>query len=187
MVRLIWLSSKAWFWYSISTEKIFASTVYDIQQSSTIQLNHVTFIRNKMNRLLWISSNSSAIIQTNTFAENNFSWRVYEIQESSTIQLNHIKFIRNKMMHLLWVSSNSRAIIQNNTLAENNISSTLCYISGSCIVKLINNRLIVNSLDRMFYAYSSYLGINAIFVENNTFSKLISAFECNVNFDSMKI
>ena len=90
-------------------------------------------------------------------------------------------------MRLLWISSNSRAIIQKNTFAENDISSTLFYISGSCIVKLINNRMIRNSFEQMFLAYSSYLGINAIFVENDTLSELISAFGCNVSFDSMKI
>ena len=39
----------------------------------------------------------------------------------------------------------------------------------------------------MFFAHSSYLEIYVILIENNTFSQLISAFECIVSFDSMKI
>ena len=183
---LISSNSRAIIQNNTLTENNISSAVYYIKDNSTIQLSYVKFVRNKIIALLWIYSSSSAIIQNNTLTEN-VSWAVYYIQENSTIQLNHVKFVRNKIIGLLWIYSTSSAIIQYNTLTENNISSTLRYISGSCIVKLINDRLIGNSLDRMFYAYSSYLEINAIFVENNTFSKLILAFECNVNFHSMKI
>ena len=51
-----------------------------------------------MVHLLWIYSDSSAIIQNNTFAENNISGTVYDLLESSTIQLDHVTFIRNKMI-----------------------------------------------------------------------------------------
>ena len=39
----------------------------------------------------------------------------------------------------------------------------------------------------MYFSHSSYLKIDAIFIENNTLSQLISVFECIVSFDSMKI
>ena len=163
-------------------------TVYPIFGISTIELNNVAFIRNKlMHKFLQVKSHSHAIIQNNTLTENNFSSTVFDIEDNSIMQLNHVTFIRNSMMGLLRIYSNSSAIIQNNTLTENSISFALCYISGSCIVKLFNNRMVGNSLERMFFAHSSYLEIDAIFIENNKLSQLISAFECNVSFDSMKI
>ena len=189
--------------------------VYDIRESSTIQLNHVVFIRNKLKswELFYISSNSSAIIQNNTLLENDISWRVYDIRESSTIQLNHVVFTRNKLKRsLLFISSNSSAIIQNNTLLENNFSqavyeiqkistiqlinvafiqntllSNLLYMLSSSCAKLVNNRITGNSLDQIFFAHSSYLEINTTVVKNNKFSQLIRVFECNVSFESMNI
>ena len=103
----------------------FSVPVYYIFESSTIQLNHVTFIRNKMMSLLSIYSNSSAIIQNNTLTENDFSWSVFYSRKNSTVQLNHVTFIHNKMNCLLWIDSNSSAIIQNNTLTENVMESIL--------------------------------------------------------------
>ena len=154
---------------------------------SYICVENMTLSENKMKWFLSIYSNSSVIIQNTTLTENSFSYEVYGIGNSSTIELNHVTFIRNKMKRLLSIYSNSHAIIQNNTLTENNISFTLCYISRSCIVKLVNNRMVGNRLEQMFFAHSSYLEIDAIFIESNTFSQLISAFECNVSFNSMKI
>ena len=62
------------------------STVYSIDRSSTIQLNHAVFIRNKLTGLLLvIRSNSSSIIQNNTLIENNVSMEVYKIIDGSTI------------------------------------------------------------------------------------------------------
>ena len=196
-------------------ENDISGRVYDIRESSTIQLNHVVFIRNKLKswELFYISSNSSAIIQNNTLLENDISWRVYDIRESSTIQLNHVVFTRNKLKRsLLFISSNSSAIIQNNTLLENNFSqavyeirkistiqlinvafiqntllSNLLYMLSSSCAKLVNNRITGNSLDQIFFAHSSYLEINTTFVKNNKFSQLIKVFECNVSFESMKI
>ena len=169
------------------TENKVSSTVYYIEESSTIQLNHVTFIRNNLEELLWIDINSSSIIENDTLTGNDISLTVYYIRESSTIQLNHVTFIRNKIIQLLGIYSNSSALIQNNTLTENDISSTLCDISGSCNVKLINDRMVGNSLEHMFFGHSSYLETDGIFIENNTLSQLISTFECNVSFDLMKI
>ena len=62
-----------------------SGTVCYIQTSSTLQLNHVGFTRNKLAGLLWIDSNSSVIIQNNALIENKFSWGVYFILTSSTI------------------------------------------------------------------------------------------------------
>ena len=189
--------------------------VYDIQDSSIIQLNHVAFTRNKlMDQFLCINSNSSAIIQNNTLLENNVSRKVNDIMDSSTIQLNHVAFTRNKLMYrFLFTSSNSNAIIHNSTLLENKfsytgsvihiqISSTIQFVNVAFIrnallsnllyiiwssAKVINNRIIGNSLDQMFHAFLSSLEIDTIFIKNNTFSQLIRVLECNVSFDSMKI
>ena len=72
---------------------------YNVVENSTIQLNHVAFIRNKLpSLLLMIRSNSSAIIRNNTtMIENNVSCAVYEIRDNSTIQLNRVEFTRNKL------------------------------------------------------------------------------------------
>ena len=159
--------------------------LYHLLERSTMQLNNVTFTRNKLRwRLLEIELNSSAIIQNNPLLENNFSSTLYYLQESSTIQLNHgafIPFIRNKLMrHSLFIILNSNAIIQNNILLENNFSETVYDIQNSSTIqfiivafirnallsklldlfwssgKLINNTIIGNSLDHMFFAFLSW-------------------------------
>ena len=94
--------------------------------------------------------------------ENDFSDTAYNIGESS-IQLINVAFIRNALL------------------------SNLLYMLSSSSAKLINNRIIGNTLHQMFFAHSSYLGIDTIFIKNNTFSELPRVAECNVNFESMKI
>ena len=80
--------------------------VYKIIDGSTIQLNHVAFIRNKsLSSLLLIRSNSSAIIQNNTLIENNVSWAVYDIGQSSAIQLNQVTFIRKYVTEFVTLDS----------------------------------------------------------------------------------
>ena len=214
--KLCWIrsNSRAIIQNNTLIENNFSSTVYDIKRSSTIQLNYVAFTRNNLvHNLLRTWPNSSAIIQDNTLIDNTFSRTVYHIDKSSTIQLNHVDFIRNKLKNwLLSIESNSRAIIQNNTLIKNSFSWTaydikesstinltnVAFIQNSllgnllnmvsnCSAKLVNNRMVENSLERMFLAQSSYLGIDRIFIMNNTLSELIKAVECKVSFESMKI
>ena len=116
-------------------ENNFSSTLYYLQESSTIQHNHgafIPFIRNKLMRhSLFIILNSNAIIQNNILLENIFSETVFDIQNSSTIQFIIVAFIRNaflpKLLDLFWSSG-----------------------------KLINNRIIGNSFDHMFYAFLSW-------------------------------
>ena len=81
------------------------STVYHISGNSTIQLNNVVFIRNKlMDKFLRIKSNSSAIIQNNTLTENKFSWSVFDIENNSIMHLKNVIFTKNKLMGaLLWL------------------------------------------------------------------------------------
>ena len=80
--------------------------VYKIIDGSTIQRNHVAFIRNKsLSSLLLIRSNSSAIIQNNTLIENNVSWAVYDIGQSSAIQLNQVTFIRKYVTEFVTLDS----------------------------------------------------------------------------------
>ena len=196
------------------TENHFLGVVYGILKNSVIQLNNVTFTRNKLKaRLLILFSNSTAIIQNNTLMENYVLWTVYSLW-NSTIQLNDVRFIRNKLMeNLLRMTSNSSAIIQSNTLTENNIfwqvyylsktstiqlndvaftsnmlTENLLYMVLNCRAKLINNKLVGNNnLGEMFLAHSSYLKIDRILIENNTLSQLILVESCNVSLDSMKI
>ena len=196
------------------TENHFLGVVYGILKNSVIQLNNVTFTRNKLKtRLLILFSNSTAIIQNNTLMENYVVWTVYSLW-NSTIQLNDVRFIRNKLMeNLLRMTSNSSAIIQSNTLTENNIfwqvyylsktstiqlndvaftsnmlTENLLYMVLNCRAKLINNKLVGNNnLGEMFLAHSSYLKIDRILIENNTLSQLILVESCNVSLDSMKI
>ena len=195
------------------TGNIFSRTVYDIKKGSTIQLNQVAFIRNKLDWLLRIWSNSRAIIQNNTLSENNVSHTVYDIKESSTIQLSQVTFTQNKLKSgLLLSESNSTAIIQNNTLIGNRFSrnvydikdsstiqlmnvafiqnylqENLLNMVSSCSAKLINNSVVANSLVRMFFAQSSYLGIDRILIKNNTFFQLIRIVECKFSSESMNI
>ena len=71
---------------STLTESDFSEPVYHIEESSTIQLKDVVFIRNKFGSwLLWIRLNFSAIIQTNTMTENNFPFAAYNVIKNSTI------------------------------------------------------------------------------------------------------
>ena len=188
--------------------------VYSIWDNSSIKLNHVAFTRNKLERyLLVITSNSSAIIHNNTMIENNVSWLVYYIWKNSSIKLNHVAFTRNKFEgYLLVLEWNSSAIIQNNKLTENNIQfpayfviknskiqlMNLTFIQNrlnknfldmvwSSSAKLINNRIVGNSLLRMFFAQSSFLEIDTIFIKNNTLSQLIRILACKFSFELMKI
>ena len=188
--------------------------VYSIWDNSSIKFNHVAFTRNKLERyLLVITSNSSAIIHNNTMIENNVSWLVYYIWKNSSIKLNHVAFTRNKFEgYLLVLEWNSSAIIQNNKLTENNIQfpayfviknskiqlMNLTFIQNrlnenfldmvwSSSAKLINNRIVGNSLLRMFFAQSSFLEIDTIFIKNNTLSQLIRILACKFSFELMKI
>ena len=144
-------------------ENTVSQDVYIVLESSTIQLNHIAFTRNKLRTLLAIQGNSSAIIQSNTLLENNISASVYHIEKSSTIQLIYVILIRNILL------------------------SDLLYMISRSSAKLINNRIIGNSLHQMFFAHLSYFEIDTIFIKNNTFSQLIRVVECNVSFESMKI
>ena len=91
--------------------------MYDID-GKTIQLNHVAFIPNKLgHKLLWIRSNSSAIIQNNTLIENSVLRTVYDIEKKRIIQVKNVAFIRNKLKSgLLSMESNSSAIMRNSTM-----------------------------------------------------------------------
>ena len=146
------------------TGNIFSRTVYDIKKSSNIQLNHVAFTRNKLDRLLWIRSNSRAIIKNNTLIENDFTLTVYDIL-SSTIQLNQVAFTRNKLDGLLWIRSNSSAIIKGNTLIENDFSCEVVYqIEESSTIQLNQAAFIRNKLDKLFWIWSNSSAI----IKNNT-------------------
>ena len=112
--------------------------MYKKEGSSTIQLNHVAFIRNKLpSSLLVIRSNSNAIVHNKALIENNLSWALYDTGQSSTILPNHVKYTRNKLgSWLLWIWSSSRAVIQNNTLIENNVSWAIYRIDNSSTIQL---------------------------------------------------
>ena len=47
--------------------------------------------------------------------------------------------------------------------------------------------MVENRLHRMFFARSSYLEIDTIFIKNNRFSQLIGVVECKFSFQFMKI
>ena len=196
------------------TENNVSYKVYEIIENSIVRLYYVTFTRNEfMGSLLWMYSNSSAFIQNNTLIENDVFQTVYSIKRTSTIKMNHVTFIRNRLMgSLLWMYSDSSAIIKNNILRENNLSFTVYFIEknsniqlingtfiqnnlvgkllnmlSSCSAKLINNIMVGNSLDWIIFAHSSSLEIKKIFIKDNMFSHLISAFQCYVRFESMQI
>ena len=129
-----------------------------------MQLDHVVLIQNNLGRwFLGIDSNCTAIIQNNTLIENNVSFEIHYIEDKSTIQLINVTFIGNAVLRNL-----------------------LSMVSGSS-VKLINNRMIGNNLDRICFSQSSYLGIDTIFIKNNTFSQLMRLVECNASCQSMRI
>ena len=153
------------------TENNFSGRVYVIGSSSTIQLNHAAFTRNKLGWvLLLIRWNSSAIIQNNTLLENNFSIGVYAIRKSSTVQLNYVAFIRNKLRWVCHIWSNSGAIIQNNTLLENNFSKGVYVIGKSSTVQVNHVAFIRNKLRWVCYILSNSRAIilNNTLLENNS-------------------
>ena len=75
----------------------------------------------------------------------------------------------------------------NVTFIRNGLERNLLNIVASSSAKLINNRMVGNNLHRMFFAQSSYLEIDTIFIKNNTFFQLIRIVECKVSFELMKI
>ena len=208
------LNSSAIIQNNTLTENNVSYKVYEIIENSAIRLYYVTFTRNEfMGSLLWMYSNYSAFIQNNTLIENDVFQTVYSIKITSTIQMNHVTFIRNRLMgSLLWMYSDSSAIIKNNTLRENNVLFTVYFIEknsniqlingafiqnnlmgkllnmlSSCSAKLINNIMVGNSLGWIIFAHSSSLEIKKIFIKDNMFSHVISAFQCYVRFESMQI
>ena len=114
--------------------------------------------------LLFVIFNSSAIIENNTLTENKGSILLYDVEERSSIQLINTVFIQNSLMqNLLYMKLNSHA-------------------------KLINNTIIGNDrLNTIFFAKSSFLEIDGVFIKNNTFSKLIWLVNCNTSLDSMQV
>ena len=193
-------------------ENIISRTVYYVSESSTLQLNHATFTQNTLWWLVDIRWNSSAIIQNNTLLKNFILREVYYMRKSSTLHLNHVTFTRNKLMSsLFFLLLNSYTIIQNNALLENKFSEAVYNIQQRSAIKLmnvalirnvlqsdllymlsssaelINNSIIGNSLYQMFFAHSSDLEIDTIFIKNNTFSQLIKVVECIISIESVKI
>ena len=208
-------NSSAMIYNNTLTENNFLGQVYYLNKNSIIHLNHVAFTRNKlMLNLLLMETNSSAIIQNNTLNENNFSSPVYHLYDRNTIHMNHVAFTRNKLMtNLLVMKSNSSSIIQNNTLTENNFSCTVYFLFENntihlnhvvfirnrvkmrflhmilnCVAKLINNTIVGNNVNKtMVLGYSSYLGIDTILMESNTFSRSIFLSNCSTSLDSIQI
>ena len=101
------------------SENIFTATLYSVEESN-VKLFEIKFIRNHLTRkLLFLKSNSSAIIQNNTFTENSASLLISHVSDRSSIQPNNVVFVQNRLMKdLLVVESNSSPIIKNNTLTE---------------------------------------------------------------------
>ena len=168
---------------------ILYSAVYYFSHNCTIQLINVKFIRNRLHQLLYLRGrNSSAVIQNNTFTENNVSNVGFRLLENCSIRLNNVKFIRNRLHQLLDIDDNSSAIIHNNTLTKNSFKGNFLDMHGNSTARLINNTMVGNiDLDLVFFARSSDLEINAIRIESNTFSQLISVVQCKVSFESMRI
>ena len=182
-------------------------------ENSSIQLNHVVFTQNKFQEALFFStSNCNALGQNKTLIENIVPRAVYGITKNSSIQLNHVAFIHNKLGVVLLISSYSDAIIRNNTLIGNNLQFEGYYVTNNSIIhlinvtfiqnglernllnmvanssaKLINNRMVGNNFHRVFFAQSSDLKIDTIFIKNNKFFQLIRVVECKVSFELMKI
>ena len=129
-----------------------------------------------MYQLLYLlGENSSAIIQNNTFTENNVSNVGFRLLKNCSIRLSNVKFIQNRLHQLLDIDDNSSAIIQNNTLTKNSFKGNFLDLHGNSTARLINNTMVGNiDLDLVFFARSSDLLINAIRIESNTFSQLIS-------------
>ena len=132
---------------STLTGNVFLWEVYEKEKSSTIQLNHVACIRNRLKEcLLWIGSNSRAIIKNNTLIQHDFSWTLYDIEMRSTIQFNNVACIRNKLRNkLLLILPNSSAIIQKNTLIENSVSRIVHNLEKSSTIQLNHVEFIRNN------------------------------------------
>ena len=214
-ILLVKSSSKAIIQNNTLTENNASLPVYHVEERSSIQLNNAAFIRNRLMRsLLYVKSNSGAIIENNTLTENNAPLPVYYVEERSSIQLNNAAFIGNRLRSVLLVTSlHSRATIQNNTLTENDASFSVYYVKGRSSIQLINtvffqtslkqnllymllnshaelinNTIIENDkLSAIFFAYSLLLGIDGVFIKNNTFSKLIWLVNCKTSLDSMQV
>ena len=74
----------------------------------------------------------------------------------------------------------------NLTFVRNVFLGNLLTMFLSCSTSLNNVRMAGNSLDWIFSPQSSYLGIETIFIKNNTFSQIIRTVKFNVSFELMK-
>ena len=184
---------------------------------SNIQLNNVAITRNElMQDMLLLTTGSTAIVQNNTFSENNVSKSVFNLFRKNRIQLNYIGFTRNKVMeNLLYMGPNYSAIIKNNMLSENIVSGAVYISSMVSTIKLHNvtftenkfmqdllqmqsnssaiienNVLTGNNLNgRAFHAHSSSLIMNTISLDNNTIANYFiwASSSNNVSLDLMRI
>ena len=148
------------------TKSNVSSAIYDLSGNTTIQLNNIAFIRNKlMDTFLRIKSNSSAIIQNNTLTENNFSWIVFDIEDNSIMQLKNTIFTQNKLIRaLLWLKSSCGAIIHNKTMAENEASLAVYDIEENSGIQLNHVTFIRNKI----FTLLSISSTSSAIIQNNT-------------------
>ena len=201
---------------NILTENNMSRMVYLVYSMSKILLHIVTFTRNYlMQDLLQMQSNSTAIIENNILTVNSVSRIVYFLYSMSKIQLHNITFTRNYIiLYLLGMQSHSTAIIKNNILTENNVLSIVYFLSTMSSIQLHNitftrnnlmqyllymesnssaivnkNAIVGNNMDVGVFVESSNLGMDTIFLQNNTFARhfIWTSFSNNVSLDLMKI
>ena len=148
------------------TKSNVSSAIYDLSGNTTIQLNNIAFIRNKLvDTFLRIKSNSSAIIQNNTLTENNFSRIVFDIEDNSIMQLKNTIFTQNKFIRaLLWLKSNCGAIIHNKTMAENEASLAVYDIEENSGIQLNHVTFIRNKI----FTLLSISSTSSAIIQNNT-------------------
>ena len=153
----------------LSGNKIFRNG-YSVAKSN-IQVKNVAITGNNLlQEMLHLTSDSSAIIQNNTFTKNNVSKAVFSLFGGSKIQLNYIVFTRNKLMEdLLYMGSNSSAIIKKNILTENTVSRALYILFNVSTIQLHNVMFTQNKLMQdllQMQSNSSAIIENSIVTEN---------------------
>ena len=108
---------------SVFINNHFTNVIYKIFEKSTLRTDNSSFRQNNMIFLLFMISNSGAIIQNGTLTENNVAWYVYAVYTMSSIQLNDVAFTRNNFEErFLVMALNSSVIIQNNKRTENTVA-----------------------------------------------------------------
>ena len=78
--------------------------------------------------------------------------------------------------------------MNNSAFNSNMLMKGLLHLVSNCHVNVTHNTVVgKNILTKLVFADSHYLGINKIYIKNNTLCQMIFKVVCKVSLNSMKI